>query len=284
MNALKGTNGVRASSHYFSIKSDKRSEHFDMSTLHFHANFEIYYLLSGERNYFIQNRLYRISKGDLVFINPYDVHKTMVARVPEHERIVMYFQKELIGPHHRLLKDGCSPFCTGNPILSLDVHEQRIAEELFYKIMAEHKNRGKEYEVCIGALVLEFLIFALRCNEKRLNRPAEDVSPNHKKVLDIVRHIHDRFHERLSLDVLSKRFYMSPTYLSRVFKATIGFSLVEFITIVRIKEAQRLLRETDCKVIEISEDVGFDNFSHFGKSFKKITNCSPLQYRKRTRM
>jgi transcriptional regulator GlxA family with amidase domain len=50
--------------------------------------------------------------------------------------------------------------------------------------------------------------------------------------------------------------------------------------LTRVKEAQRLLRESELTVSAVAERVGFDNFSHFGKTFKKISSVSPREYRK----
>lgn len=268
---------------YFSVEYAKRSEHFDMKRIHYHENYEVYYLLSGERNYFIKDKFFRISKGDLVFIDEYELHKTMAAPIPEHERILLYFQKEFMGQEQKLLHGDFSPFQQGPPVLSLNIHEQKFVEDLLYKTLAEHRDGGREHETYIRALVTELIIFSMRCNEKRLNRSVESKNPRHRKVSEIVQYINRNYASRLTLTSLSEHFYISSYYLSRMFKQTTDFSFVEYLTVVRIKESQRLLRETDYKVSRIAEEVGFEDFAHFGRVFKKLTNCSPLQYRKMNR-
>lgn len=79
---------------------------------------------------------------------------------------------------------------------------------------------------------------------------------------------------------IAEHFYISPHYLSRVFKEVTGLPLTEFVNMTRIREAQRLLRQTDAKIIDIAEQVGYGNLSHFGRVFKQQTGLSPLQYRK----
>ena len=64
---------------------------------HYHSTYEIYYLLSGRRHYFIKDSTYSVAAGDLVFINKYDVHKTSVLGSPQHERIVMNFSDAFLG-------------------------------------------------------------------------------------------------------------------------------------------------------------------------------------------
>ena len=77
-----------------------------------------------------------------------------------------------------------------------------------------------------------------------------------------------------------KAFFISQYYLSRSFKQVTGFTFIEYLNSVRIREAQRLLRETEKQVIQIAHMVGFNNISHFGRIFKAITKYTPLQYRK----
>ena len=102
----------------------------------------------------------------------------------------------------------------------------------------------------------------------------------HRQISDIVRYINSHYRERITLDNLSRQFHLSPSHLSRMFKEVTGFGLNEFINQVRIKEAQRLLRTTRYSVTEVAAQTGYDNITHFGRTFKKMTGSSPSRYRK----
>jgi AraC-like DNA-binding protein len=265
----------------FTIQYLKRSAHFSMGSSHCHPYYEMYYLLSGERNYFIKDSIYRVTKGDLVFINNYELHKTTDGMAgPEHERIVIYFRKAFFGEDRYLLEDPYSPFQAGSPVLSLKIHEQTFVENLLHRILAEFAGQGRNYEVHLKILLLELFLYSLRRNETRMGLPAETGKLAHDNVAEIVRFINRHYFRPLSLTFLAEQFYLSPHHLSRVFKRATGFSFVEYLTALRIKEAQRLLRETDRKVSRISEDVGFADVAHFGRVFKRAARCTPLQYRK----
>jgi len=73
------------------ISYEKQTPPYNMTTNHFHDSYELYYLLSGERYYFIKDRTYHIVKGSLVFINRYELHKTLDAYIPSWERILINF-------------------------------------------------------------------------------------------------------------------------------------------------------------------------------------------------
>ena len=84
----------------------------------------------------------------------------------------------------------------------------------------------------------------------------------------------------MTLQTISERFYISPYYFSRTFKQITGFTFIEYLNGVRIKEAQKLLRKTNLSIGKIAESVGYQNNTHFGRLFKKATGISPLAYRK----
>jgi YesN/AraC family two-component response regulator len=86
--------------------------------------------------------------------------------------------------------------------------------------------------------------------------------------------------QELSLYLLAEKFYVSPYYLSRFFKEATGFTFVEYVNSVRIKEAKKLLERTTMKVSLVAKKVGFGSVTHFGRVFKSVTGYVPLYFRK----
>ncbi|MGI5898724.1 MAG: helix-turn-helix domain-containing protein [Christensenellales bacterium] len=85
----------------------------------------------------------------------------------------------------------------------------------------------------------------------------------------------------LSLDTVAGHVYMSPKYLSRVFKDITGQNFSEYITQMRIEAACNLLRETRLSVEEITARVGYNSSAYFIMRFKQSVGCTPKQYRRR---
>ncbi|MCZ8514163.1 AraC family transcriptional regulator [Paenibacillus filicis] len=264
----------------FYIQHVKRTEPFER-TNHFHGTYEIYYLLAGQRGYFIKDRSYLISPGDLVFINKHDVHKTSNIGPPGHERIVINFSDRFLGKDHPLYHESLfAAFQHPSHVFSLKLQEQIFVQTIMNKLTKELKERATGYETYTKLLLMELLLFAGRCAERQETVPFEHASPLHKKISEIVQYINGHFQEPMTLAGLAGRFYMSPYYLSRAFKDVTGFTFIEYVNTARIKEAQRLLKETDMKIIGIAEAVGFENIAHFGRMFKKLTKLTPLAFRK----
>ncbi|TBL79929.1 helix-turn-helix transcriptional regulator [Paenibacillus thalictri] len=264
----------------FYIDHIKRTEPFERNN-HFHSNYEIYYLFSGHRMYFIKDRSYAISAGDLVFINKNDVHKTSGTGDPLHERIVINFSDQFIGPDHYLHDPFLfTPFHHNSSVISLKLQDQIAVQAIFGKLEKELKEQSRGFHMYTKHLLVELLLFSARYLEKHETAPFEHASPLHKKISDIVQHINRHYAEQMTLTTLSEQFFISPYYLSRAFKDITSFSFIEYLNFTRIKEAQKLLRETNDKIIEVAQQVGFENIAHFGRVFKKQTKLAPLEYRK----
>ncbi|BBI31919.1 response regulator transcription factor [Cohnella abietis] len=97
---------------------------------------------------------------------------------------------------------------------------------------------------------------------------------------EILHYINRNYHEGgISIQSLSERFFMNPTYISQLFRKEVGETFTEYISRLRINHASELLRTTDLPVNEISERVGFQDYFYFSRIFKKLTGQTSSQYR-----
>ena len=94
----------------------------------------------------------------------------------------------------------------------------------------------------------------------------------------ITEHYYDK---NLSINKLAKCAYLTPTYLSALFKHTTGKTISEYITEVRIEHSKVLLRDNQYKMSQIANDVGYEDANYFAKIFKKYEEITPSEYRER---
>lgn len=256
-----------------------RFEAFNMPSNHYHDAYEIYYLVSGERRYFIKDRTYHIITGDLVIINTNELHKTNQAGSPFHERIMLNFKKEFLKGWDES-NTFLSIFNRGVNVLRLDPLQQSRIHELLLKIINECENQHEGFMEYSKALLMELLIQIFRYLQQTPRIIQDQSSETLEKIFEVVRYLNDHYHEHLTLKTIKDRFFISPYHFSRTFKKITGFNFIEYLNSVRTREAQKLLKESKLSITEISEKVGFDNLTHFGRVFKKITGVSPSYYRK----
>ncbi|NIK76205.1 YesN/AraC family two-component response regulator [Paenibacillus castaneae] len=259
----------------------KRSEPFTMADEHYHDYYEIYYMLSGKRIYFIRDRTYSVEQGDLVFINKNELHKTMQTGEASHERVIIHLDDSMLQQHaaeHAAFL--LTPFQQQGHIIRLPRQEQVAVEQVIRRMLTEIGQKSTGYELFPSHAVTELLLTAARYLQQHEPAPLHHDTPIHAKISEVIRYINAHIEEQLRLGTLAEQFFISPYYLSRMFKEMTGFTFSDYVVLTRIKEAQRLLRESKLSITDIAASVGFDNFSHFGKMFKKTTRLSPRDYRK----
>ncbi|GIO70030.1 helix-turn-helix domain-containing protein [Paenibacillus sp. FSL M7-1455] len=248
----------------------ERTGFYSMTSQHMHRGYELYYLFSGERDYFIRNRTYRVKRGSFVFIEKEELHRTIDAGSPKHERVVINFAAGLL---EGLGLTGRSGVVTFPP------QEQYKGEALVRELVAEAKGCSPGRDVMLESLLKQLLVHVFRAQAER-GEPEAQPSALHQTMSEVAEYVGTHYREELHLKDVAERFFVSPYYLSRKFKRCTGFGFAEYVQLVRIREAQRLLRETNLKMIEVAEQTGIGTVANFHKLFRKMNGCSPLRYRK----
>lgn len=108
-----------------------------------------------------------------------------------------------------------------------------------------------------------------------------DLAVQDQSVIKITKdYIGEHYAEELTREDLARQVYLSPDYLSRLFRSEVGENLSSYLIRYRIEKAKELLRGTKEPVNQIASAVGYTNFSYFAKIFRKYTGCTPNVYRK----
>ena len=121
---------------------------------------------------------------------------------------------------------------------------------------------------------LEGLITSLVETEKEQEDQQENFIIN-----EVMRYLNDNYMRSLSLVDIAKQVYITPAHLSAVFKKEVGLTVMEFLTKIRIKKAQELLRKPEYNVVESARATGYFDPSYFTKVFKRETGISPSDYK-----
>ncbi len=100
-----------------------------------------------------------------------------------------------------------------------------------------------------------------------------------KQIMQCVDYIRENIHKSLTVSELAEKVALNETYLSKLFKKEMGYSVSEYIRNEKIEEACWLLKYTDKTSIEIATDLSFSSHSYFISVFKKVTGTTPKEYR-----
>ena len=263
------------------LVSHRKALSHHMPDSHFHSTYELFYLMSGQREFFIKDRTVTVNEGDIVIIAPNILHRTTNAERPKHERFIMNMHEQLFSPDGSH-KEALRPMLERDYLIVNGSLRDRLAiESLSRAIIQEMQERRSGYELLVKSLAVQLLVMCCRHYEQNAAEPPASPSPMHERISEIVRYINEHYSEELSLHLLADRFYVSPYYLSRFFKEVTGFAFVEYVNSVRIKEAKKLLESSSMKVNLIARKVGFGSVTHFGRVFKAVTGNAPLHYRRK---
>lgn len=266
------------SGNHIFIDRKRRSYNFQMVTEHYHHHYELFYLVSGRCRVFIDHSLYHMEAGDIVLIAPLTIHHTMYGIAQESERIALNFN----GKYLKQMEEDCGCkireqlFCGGK--LSIEPGRRGYLENLLQKIQVEQDTKDVFSEVLRKGYLYELFVFLIRCG--RETGQVEPMEVEEAEIQAAAQYIFHHFSEPLTLDEVAGRVHMTPTYFSRKFKRVTGIGYKEYLNHVRLKEAARLLLETDLSVTGIALACGFSDGNYFGDLFKKEKGISPRMYRK----
>lgn len=264
-----------------------RDHEFSMQTKHFHDSCELYFLLEGERYYFIDRETYLVKKGMVVLINRQQIHKTSMAGKSYHDRILLQISQEEFRPflEQAGLVSLSRMFEENYGVTELLEETWEDVRRLLYEIRDELEKRQGKYEGMVRLKLAEIFVLIYRCRKNRVyNKEGGEISPvqtaKHQKVHEVADYLLHHCDTDESLEELAERFFISKSYLSRIFREVTGFSINEYRNITRIRKAKELLAGSEYSVTEISEVLGFESVTYFERVFKKLTDKTPLKYRR----
>lgn len=259
---------------------DSEQKHF----LHMNDNHELYMLLQGDATFSIDGRVYHLEPYDVLLISNQETHCVMVNHEMAYERVCIYFRPEYFQQfctrEYNLLKifDNDGHMRDGNKIDHENVKKYGL-DKYFLQMHECYDARQPERNVVLTSLLLQMLLELNKAyEESRLLERAEDKSRSHsEKIDDIIRYISENLSEKITLDDLTKRFYLSKYYLCHEFKRATGFTVFDYIRYKRILSAKTRLQDGQL-INEVWRELGYEDYSNFYRTFKKITGMSPKEY------
>lgn len=126
-----------------------------------------------------------------------------------------------------------------------------------------------------------YLALMLHYVEQEYNKESHAAArPQNDTVERICAYLAANYTQKLTLSEVAAQFYLSPYYLSRLFRRVTGMSIVDYINGQRIEAAQHLLEDTDLSINAVAEQTGFSTAAHFRRVFRELLGVGPQQYRK----
>lgn len=263
-------------------------------TKHTHDYIQIWYVCKGVCSHWINNNEHRMVKGDLFVIPPYVVHQMRKIKDEDVKIIGIEFSTEFVSSEYDDFTKNkgffdfayLEPFLVSKdmvkPKLVLSHEAQMEVEKLTMEMLKEYDSEERYYELYIKANLLKLLaVIAREYAKSPKDKESDEIFDKYRNaILNSIQYIKDNFTQDLHLDDVCKHSMMSKTYFCYVFKNLTGKTFTEFHTELRIQKALELLNTTDASITEICYSVGYNDVTHFCRTFKKQVGVSPRLYRK----
>ncbi len=247
--------------------------------MHIHDCYEVYYSISGGKQFLIDNKLYPIEPGDLFVINQYESHHITQLDSKVHERIVLSIHPDFI----RRLSSAATAldycFCKRPENFSHRIHLNNEQQKRFlYFINKLITSNDYGHDLIETSVFTELFVMINGICISHEKKPADEPAVTYNAQVDeILSYINNHIHQPLSIADLAAHFFISESYICRIFKSTTGTTINKYITARRISIAKSLLAE-GIGVTEVCEACGFNDYSNFLKAFSKSVGISPKKY------
>ena len=251
---------------------------------HFHDNYEIYIFLSGDVDCFIEQSCYRLERGHLIVFNDREIHRVCYYGELPYERRVLHISPKII---QSLSTDKSNLLnCFENRKLGANnivlLQEQLLNEilDMFEKLKYITSSSPYGSDVLSNAYLSILLALINKAFHENHDIAPISATRSHNLIPDILSFIDSSIGQNLSLQMIARHFSIDRYYLCHIFKEKTGTSLYQYILLKKISLAKYYLTERK-SVTEVCTLSGFNDYSNFIRTFKKVTGVSPGKYASR---
>ena len=229
---------------------------------HWHTEYELVFIISGNAEIMINNTLFNVSKDNIIFISSEDIHyirsdKDSIIRVLKIDR--------------ELLKPVAEKYTLSSPVMENSYSFFSISTE----IKQELEQKQQNYSIIADCTALKLTAEIFR-GEKASKHSAPSNSSN-EKFKELLRLISERY-SYLTFEEAADFMCLSQPYFSKYFHRMSGMTFTQYINIVKVSAASDLISEKKMSFTEIAAICGFGTIRSFNRVFKELTGISPTQF------
>ncbi len=256
---------------------DKKGENI---SVHHHDFYEIYFLLGGNVDFLIEGKTHHLEPGDLLLINPQELHQAQIRPDSLYERIVLWIDRNFLASLGNSQSDLTACFDNDSPmhtnLLRPDKIRRAALQDLLEKLTAEFYGEKPGGELYAQSLLLQFMVEVNRMMQNVTNRDhSRQEDPD--LVSQVLAYIGSHFQDSINLEQLAAEFFVSKYYLSHEFSKRVGISIYRYVIFRRLMLAKELM-ESGSAPGAVYQSCGFGDYANFYRAFKSEYGISPKAY------
>lgn len=250
----------------------------DTVQLHSHSFYEILYCHSGSLQYLLGTERFRIHRGDVVIVRPGVSHRPLFLDqlVEPYHRYVLWINPELMDYLHKNFPDMREKEFPYSILRTANTRWEYL-DDYFQRGCREAANMELNWQAYVLGNTLELLAHLSRAFAAEGN--SKPIAEKRELLDEVMTYIEKHMSEKITLDDTARRFLVSESTISQLFRKKLNVSFYHFVT-------QRRLIAAKAKIIEgetleqVCCQVGFSDYSTFYRAFKREYGISPVQFRK----
>lgn len=263
-----------------------RDAKFEGVPVHQHDFYEVYYFIGGNVEYSVEGRTYDLQSGDLLLINPLELHQPRIAPdQQDYERIVLWINKNYLSElcYNKTSLTRCfdNTIPDHSNLLRPSKMQQTYISAMLDEIINEKNENGYAVEIATEAMILRFLV---ELNRLTINSKSEKEKEESSSTIipDVLDYINSHFCEKLTLTSIADEFFVSKYYLSHVFNNVVGTSVHRYIMLKRLIHAKQMLL-SGIKSTTAATNCGFNDYAGFYRAFTAEYGVTPKEFVKKNR-
>ncbi len=255
---------------------EKRTENVDM---HHHDFYEVYFLLNGRVSFLVEGESYILEPGDLLLINPQELHRAQIEPDTLYERMILWIDRNHLA---RLCTEDMDltacfnrEFPEHTNIIRPSKGSRVMLGELLEKLNAEFYSSAPGNEIYAQGLLMQFMVELNRLSKSHTSKAMPPKEPD--LISRVLLYIGSHYCENISLASIAEEFYVSKYYLSHEFRRRIGTGVYQYIIFRRLMQARELMTEGQSPG-EVYQNCGFGDYANFYRAFKSEYGISPREF------
>ena len=243
--------------------------------VHHHDFYEVYFLLSGNVEYWVEGRLIRLNPGDLLLINPMELHRPVLQDQEQlYERIVLWIR---CGYLQELQPELCRCFSQDLPNrIQLAATERSSIKTQLLELVREYYSKDFGSRICAQGIFLQFMVQLNRL-ALHTDKTQQEGEPLSDLVRQTLEYIGENISQSLSLEGLAAQFYVSKYHLAHAFSREVGVSVYRYILLKRLLMARQMLSAGE-PAGQVCRNCGFSDYTSFYRAFKGEYGISPKEF------
>lgn len=250
--------------------------------VHIHKDFELAMVVSGsDLNVKVEQKSVLLSQDDMYLINPMEAHE-FTSSGNGTQILVIQFSPRLF---EAVLQDAQN-LRFGNTIqirdyFADDFRKYKMLRAIFVELAYHYLQHGAGYEYqCVSlANMLFFLLQSALPWKMESEKKIQALKFRVERMFQITDYIDKNFQSKLLLSELAEKEQLNLTYLSHLFKDTLGTTFQHYVNKQRFEYACRLVEKTDHSILDISIESGFSDVRYLNRMFSECFGCTPREYR-----